>query len=160
MNENNIRKYLYAFYDGTATDEEENKLKIFFEGEVPESWAMEKKCFKACLEATDIPLPEGLEERLISRLDQHSGRTKRQTLRWYLSRAAVVAAVFGTSLFLLNVKDKDHMMADTYADPVEAAQAAEEVLVFLSRQLNMGVAQLMEAKEEIDKANQYIYMNN
>ena len=114
-----------------------------------------------------IPIPEGLEERLSAKIDEWEKEEKQQkaqrrtllprALR-YTAVAASIALVFGVGYHLLN-QDNNEMMAeqDTYQDPVKAQQEAERALTLLAVNLNKGMGHLEKAKVLSDKAEKNMY---
>ena len=112
-----------------------------------------------------IPIPEGLEERLSAKIDQweqeeqkaQRRRSLPMTLR-YIAAAASVALVIGVGFHLMN-QEKSETLAeqDTYQDPVKAQQEAERALTLLAVNLNKGMGHLEKAKALSDKAEQNMY---
>jgi len=108
-------------------------------------------------QAAHIPLPPGLAERLEAHIDRLASppKARRHSLP-YWAAAAAVAAVVSIAVFLpLGNKPP----TDTFTDPYEAAIAAQQVLAFLSTELNKGLDQVSSAGEEIEKANQIVYQH-
>lgn len=109
-------------------------------------------------------LPEGLSQRLEQYVDSlieddKAGKTvrlKRRSLYWLSGVAAAV--LLGVVLFFQteNMQIPQPTTADTFTNPQEAALAAQEALAFLSTQLNKGIDQVSDAKEEVDKVNQIV----
>ena len=109
-----------------------------------------------------IPIPEGLEERLSAKIDEWEQEERKQkaqrrrllpnVLR-YTAVAASVALVFGAGYHYLQ-KDEPVNLAeqDTYQDPVKAQQEAERALNLLAANLNKGLGHLEKAKALSDKA--------
>lgn len=111
-------------------------------------------------EALDIPIPEGLAERLEAQIDELAAKEKKHNLRriiyWAASTAAVILLCIG--LFVNTNRPSDQMQtADTFTDPAEAALVAEQALAFISTQLNKGLDQVTDAGQEIDKVNKIVY---
>jgi len=162
MNDKQIQQQLDAFYNGTATAEEERLLREFFSNnkEVPEHWKDEQKAFCAIASATEIPLPEGLAERLEQRIDEHTGTTRRIYLRRVSSWVATVAAVgLLCVMMLLDGGDffgRKNSLVDTYQDPKEAAMVASQALVLMSSNLNKGMSQLDLAQNEMNNVNRIL----
>lgn len=109
-----------------------------------------------------IPIPEGLEERLSVKIDEweHEERKdKRHTLLprvlRYTAAAASIALVFGGGYHLLNQDENTNLAEqDTYQDPVQAQQEAERALNMLAMNLNKGMGHLEKAKALSDKTEQ------
>ena len=109
-----------------------------------------------------IPIPEGLEERLSAKIDeweQEETKQKAQRRRMlprslrYTAVAASVALVFGVGFHYLR-QDEPVTLAeqDTYQDPILAQQEAERALNLLAANLNKGMGHLEKAKVLSDKA--------
>ena len=106
-----------------------------------------------------IPIPEGLEERLSAKIDQwerEEQKARQHTLMprvlRYTAVAASLALVFGVGLHLLNNDTPSNLAEqDTYQDPVLAQQEAERALNLLAYNLNKGMGHLEKAKALSDK---------
>ena len=113
-------------------------------------------------ELEQIPIPEGLEERLSARIDEWEKKELQQqsARRFQLPRAmrytaiaASFALVFGVGYHYLNVEEPVNLAEqDTYKDPVKAQQEAERALNLLAANLNKGMGRLEKAKALSDKA--------
>ena len=109
-----------------------------------------------------IPIPEGLEERLSAKIDeweQEETRQKAKRLRLlpsvlrYTAVAASVALIFGIGYYhFLQEEPANLAELDTYQDPVLAQQEAERALNLLAVNLNKGMGHLEKAKALSDKA--------
>ena len=110
-------------------------------------------------ELEQIPIPEGLEERLSAKIDEWEESEKRKVKSEKLKHlfpsylkvtaiAASVALVFGVGYYFLNNNEEKVNLAeqDTYQDPVVAQQEAEKALNLLAYNLNKGMGQLEKAK--------------
>ncbi|UKK51698.1 hypothetical protein L6472_03675 [Prevotella sp. E13-17] len=116
-------------------------------------------------ELEQIPIPEGLSERLSTKIDQweqqekSQQRAKRRRLFAHVVRPAAIAAsivlVFGVGFHLLR-QDKYQNLAeqDTYQDPIKAQQEAQRALTLLAVNLNRGLGHLEKAKALSDKTEQ------
>ena len=113
-----------------------------------------------------IPIPDGLEERLSAKIDEWEQEEKQQkaqrrsilpkVLR-YAAAAASVVLVVGVGIHLLNQDRNVNMnlaQQDTYQDPVRARQEADRALNLLAYNLNKGMGQLEKAKALSDKTKQ------
>ena len=109
-----------------------------------------------------IPIPEGLEERLSAKIDEWEQEERGQkaqrprllssALR-YTAIAASVALVFGVGYhYMLQDVPVNLAEQDTYQDPVKAQQEAERALNLLAANLNKGMGHLEKAKALSDKA--------
>lgn len=112
-------------------------------------------------ELEQIPIPEGLEERLSAKIDEWERveqQTKRQRL-WlpivmrYAAIAASIVLIFGVGFYFLQHEDEPVNLAeqDTYQDPAVAQQEAEKALNLLAINLNKGLGQLEKAKAISDR---------
>ena len=123
-------------------------------------------------ELEQIPIPEGLEERLSAKIDEWEDREKRKVngepsvqriqkskylFPSYLKVTAIaasVALVFGVGYYFLNNNEEKVNLAeqDTYQDPIVAQQEAQKALNLLAYNLNKGMGHLEKAKALSDKA--------
>ncbi len=162
MNDEKIKQLLDAYYNGTATREEEQDLVAFFLGDqdVPERWKEAKRTFLLVYHTAQIPLPEGLEERLVERLDKQINKNKRIALNRTLYRITAIAAVallcVGIAFYQGAATGSSKTIADTYTDPHEAAQVAGKALAFMSSNLNKGLEQVDDANKEIQEVNKIL----
>ena len=109
-----------------------------------------------------IPIPEGLEERLSAKIDeweQEETRQKAQRRRLlprslrYTAIAASIALIFGMGYHYLQQDEPVNLAEqDTYQDPILAQQEAERALNLLAANLNKGMGHLEKAKALSDKA--------
>ena len=114
-------------------------------------------------ELEQIPIPEGLEERLSAKIDEWEESEKRKVksekLKYlfpsYLKVTAIaasVALVFGVGYYFLSHEESvNNAEQDTYQDPVVAQQEAEKALNLLAYNLNKGMGQLEKAKAISDR---------
>lgn len=119
-----------------------------------------------------IPIPEGLEERLSAKIDEWetqpttpsipprgeaSNTPLRRSWRW-VAAAACFALVFGVGYHLMNQEENTNLAEqDTYQDPVKAQQEAERALNMLAMNLNKGMGHLEKAKALSEKTEQSFY---
>ena len=111
-----------------------------------------------------IPIPEGLEERLSAKIDEWEKEEKQQEAKHrslfpkalrYTAAAASVVLVVGVGIHLLS-QDKYMNLdeQDTYQDPMQAKMEAERALNLLAMNLNKGMGHLEKAKALSDKTEQ------
>ena len=108
-----------------------------------------------------IPIPEGLEERLSAKIDEWEQEERKQRAQRrrllpsvvrYTAVAASVALVFGIGYHYLRLDEPANLAEqDTYQDPVLAQQEAERALNLLAANLNKGMGHLEKAKALSDK---------
>ena len=117
-----------------------------------------------------IPIPEGLEERLSAKIDEweaqqslpqplpREGSSKSLPLGRlvrYVAAAACFALVIGVGYHLMNQEENTNLAEqDTYQDPVKAQQEAERALNMLAMNLNKGMGHLEKAKTLSEKTEQ------
>lgn len=112
-------------------------------------------------------LPEGLGNRLedyIDHLDAQEKRrkvslAKKRSIYWFSGVAA--ALLLGIAIFF-QAEEETPMkptVADTFSDPKEAAQAAQEALALLSTQFNKGLEQVSDARQDVEKVNEIVRNN-
>jgi hypothetical protein len=109
-----------------------------------------------------IPIPEGLEERLSAKIDEWEQEERNQKAQHrrllpsvlrYTAFAASVALAFGVGYHFLRQDEPINLAEqDTYQDPVKAQQEAERALNLLAANLNKGMGHLEKAKALSDKA--------
>ena len=112
-----------------------------------------------------IPIPEGLEERLLAKIDEWEkesltpalskgeGGKRRHFFRPRILRYAAVAACFAIVFGLGYHKyGQNPAEQDTYQDPILAQQEAERALNLLAMNLNKGMEHLEKANTLSEKA--------
>lgn len=158
-----IRQYLAAFYDGTASEQEERALDAFFaQTDMPERWVEDRRFFLMLRDSSAIPLPGGLAARLEKRLDGHIARDKRRFLRrsnFYKLTGVAAALLFCLSISFYQEHSpacEANTMVDTFEDPHEAAKVAGQALTLLSLNLNKGMEQVREAERELQQVNEIL----
>ena len=109
-----------------------------------------------------IPIPEGLEERLSAKIDEWEREEKKPRRRIsvlrYVAAAACFALVFGVGFHLISKNENTNLSEqDTYQDPVKAQQEAERALNMLAMNLNKGMGHLEKAKALSEKTEQSFY---
>ena len=107
-------------------------------------------------ELEQIPIPEGLEERLSAKIDEWERAEEQKKAKRlmfpkpmrYAAIAASIALVFGVGFYFLQQKEEPVNLAeqDTYQDPAVAQQEAQKALNLLAYNLNKGMGQLEKAK--------------
>ena len=117
-----------------------------------------------------IPIPEGLEERLSAKIDEWEQEERNQKVQRrrllpsvlrYTAVAASVALVFGVGYHYLRPDEPANLAEqDTYQDPVKAQLEAERALNLLAANLNKGMGHLEKAKALSDKADALLAIPN
>lgn len=109
---------------------------------------MDKLNFEAL---EQIPIPEGLEERLSKKIDEweQQSRPKKWSKVRYYAVAASVALVFGIGIGYHHFHQENRVnlaQKDTYENPLVAQQEAERALNLLAHNLNRGMNHLEKVK--------------
>ena len=113
-------------------------------------------------ELEQIPIPEGLEERLSAKIDEWDAASRTVALhpkhntRKYIALAASFILVCGIGLyFALAPTNKGTI--DTYDDPEIASLEAQKALQLLATNLNKGMAQYEAANAKGRQAEEILY---
>lgn len=121
-------------------------------------------------ELEQIPIPEGLEERLSAKIDEWERaeqQTRKSRLKFpqamrYAAIAASVAFLFGLGYYTFTQVGGDSVTTpslaeqDTYQDPAIAQQEAQRALTLLAINLNKGMTQLEKAQALNAKTEQIL----
>lgn len=117
-------------------------------------------------ELNNIPIPEGLEQRLLDKIDQwemeetlnaeKQGESKHREIPFVLTNKRIIS-IAASFLLLLGLGwysfSRQNMVPtpkDTYSDPMLAQKEAERAFQLLANNLNKGYSQL-EAVNEMNK---------
>jgi hypothetical protein len=148
MNEEELKRLVQKYYDGTATDEEEKILRDFFRrNNVPRGYEAEKEIFGYYIESADIPEPSNdFEAQIIAAVSSSDGRSSnRRFIYTLLSAAAGILILTGAYFFFTGRQT----IKDTYSDPEIAYVETIKILHQVSYKLNQGVKNL----EPVGKLN-------
>ncbi len=138
MKEEELKRLLSEYYDGTASESDEQELREYFaSGDVMPGYETEQEIFSYYLSGDNIPEPEeGFEERIISAVHAHAAKENahlfRRVLLPSLSAAAGILIITGLFLFLNSRKEP----ADTFNDPKLAYAETLRILVDVSSKMN------------------------
>ena len=159
-----IKQLLEKFYDGVSTQEEERLLMEYFlsEESIDERWNEDRQLF-LFLHNMQVRIPAGISERLeesIRQMEIKSSASVKSLSRnrawyyWISSAAAVILLCIG--LFYIFHEPPSSKMADTFTDPKEAALVAQQTLVYMSMQLNKGLAKVSEVEQELERVDRIL----
>lgn len=161
-----IEKLLVEYYDGTATESQEDALKYYFETqEVPEHLQKDKALFLSFRQDNNVEIPSGLEDkltRLIHEKDEearHFFRRNKSQRNWRRigGIAASLLLLFGIGYGISNYRhDNAQQPQDTFTNPREAYEVLQATLIEVSTDLNSGIDQLRESRMEIKKIHREI----
>ncbi len=114
-------------------------------------------------ELEQIPIPEGLEQRLSDRIDQWDAMEKRSHFRWkkWVAVAACTVLVAGAGTLFLTSNAKSEVpakptIADTYTNPELAKEKTEWALNLLAYNMERGIKHLEKASYAKEKAEQML----
>lgn len=162
-----LKSMLEAFYNGTATKQEEETLRQALTGkECPAELQAERKLFIAwqqTFQTTDAEPPAGLEERLAAAIDRrasrpvhaHSGYNRRRVWLWSGGIAASILLCLSIGLHSLSGPTESEPKG-SLTDPEQAYAFLEATLKEMSASLNQGIAQARTFEQEIQATHQEI----
>jgi hypothetical protein len=154
MKTTEIRRLLEKYYNGQSSEEEELKLRSYFEAEnIPAGYEAEKAMFRFFSENASVPLPsEEFENNIISAVD---AAAKKIFIPVYKSRifvysgiAACLLLLFGSYFFFIT----NGQSKDTFSDPEIAYAETVRVLYRVSSTFNHGTRQLDRVRKLEDAA--------
>ncbi|MDR0538574.1 MAG: hypothetical protein LBH04_11135 [Tannerellaceae bacterium] len=103
-------------------------------------------------DAIHIHIPQDLEQRLESQIDNWDMQAKRQRRQRRIYWTTAIAAALITAVLLLPPK-AHRQPHDTFTSPKEAAAATEKALTFLSAQMNKGLEPMENIDRKIEQIN-------
>lgn len=158
INWKEVQRLLDCFYDGTTTPDEERYLMSVLTGDdVPEHLKADAEVFRALDEVAilqqEVPeLPEGMEQRLMERIQQEEAAalviplksTPRIQHRWWAVAAAclMIAILSVPQQFKQSVNDE--LCATSEISQQEAEEYADFALAMISSHLKAGMQELDE----------------
>jgi len=160
MNEEELKRLIEKYYNGTSTEEEESSLKDYFRrGNIPDGYEAEKLIFSYYTESSEIPEPSiDFETRIMAGINASGRNSTSQKMRRYLLPVISAAAgllILAGSYFLLVKKAET---GDTFTDPQLAYAETIKILRNVSSQLNHG-AHVLEPVGKINEMNKTIFNN-
>lgn len=179
-----IKTLLQRFYDGESTSEEERELMETFSTatELPEEFETDRRLFASMSSTKDLDdnIPEGLEARLLSKVDEWAAEetvsTDNETSKSsrvvnlftspiFRRIAAMVAIIAGIGLYYTTNSNHDSEMAyletkDTFTDPDEAYAKSMKALEAFSNVIEKGEQGMNKASDQttrmMDKLDKFI----
>lgn len=166
MEVNRIDDILARYYDGETTETEERELKRFFsEEEIPVHLLAEKEFFLQMAVQPEPKLPEGLEDRLIHRINEWDAQEKRTLKRekrvrgirmqWIGSVAASLLILLSVGMYIYK-PNASPIPQDTCATPEEAYTEAQRALLLFSSTLNKGMEQVETARKTTQRMQETV----
>ena len=165
MKTDKLTQLLEAFYNGTTTTEEEQLLYQHFTSAtiLSEEMEAEKRTFLSLyyLSAEDeTEVPSLLNDKLSSLIDSLSEKKAPERKNILLRRFSAVAAslllLIAVGLYVLDGRQTQPMLVDTFTNPEEAYAETQRTLELISSALNDGVKPLKEASEGISMVNRLV----
>lgn len=153
-----IEKLLAEYYEGNTTEQQESVLRKYFETqEVPEHLRKEQILFLSFSEKRKMETSTGLEDKLIRMIDEKENEEKRffrrnktkRNWKWIGSIAASLLLLFGLGYGISSYRNNVEEPQDTFNDPQEAYKVLQATLIEVSTDLNKGVDQVHDTKQEI-----------
>lgn len=162
MNWEEVQHLIDRFYEGTTTHEEEELLMALPQcKDVPEHLRTDVEVFRALAQErqtieAEPELPEGFEQRLMASIAENERREslsiapknkaakpKTPMLRWWMSAAACLLVVLGTSLWLPNFHtDEETMFAASDITQEEAEAYTLYALTMVSNCMQQSVEEM------------------
>jgi hypothetical protein len=144
MNEEELKRLIEKYYNGTSTDEEEKALRLWFSiNKAPAGYEAEKAIFGFYMEEEEVPEPSAdFEARIIRALDRSSDTARSAMIRKavipILSAAAGLLILAGSYFFFINRAEP----VDTFKDPAIAYAETVKILKDVSSRMNRGTRPL------------------
>ena len=138
MKEEELKRKLEKYYDGSSTIGEEEELRKYFtSGNVLPGYEAEKAIFGFWTDSEPVPEPSReFEGGILKAIDEYEGKARHNALRrWLLpalSAAAGLLILAGTFLFLEGKREP----ADTFRDPRLAYAETVRILMDVSSRMN------------------------
>ncbi|WP_294591866.1 hypothetical protein [uncultured Bacteroides sp.] len=163
-----IERLLAKFYEGNASELEEEVLKEAFRTEeVPGHLQRDKRLFLSFFsqEADMENVPAGLEDKLNRMIDEKADEEQRffrrnKTKRnwyWVGGIAATLLLLIGIGYGTVYQKDMcQPTPQDTFSNPEDAYKALQATLIEVSTNLNKGIEQVEATRLDVTKVNQEI----
>jgi len=142
-----IKRLLAQYYDGLTTEEEENTLRTYFNGNDIDASLKDESIFFTALQSSECPTPAGMEERLSRQINQWNTLevTNRRAirhinLRWIVGIAASLLLLFATGAIVYQNENKSPQTEqDTYTNAKDAYAETSKALMKFSKTLNKGI---------------------
>lgn len=151
MNGGELKKLLEKYYNGESTEEEELRLRDFFNAKnTPTGFDTDRAIFQHYTIIGDIPEPsKDFESRIMARVDTSGDNLLSGRIRKYIfpviSTAACLLILAGSYLLFVHKSENE----DTFNDPKMAYAETVRILADISSKLNNGA----RALEPVGKMN-------
>jgi len=144
MNDEELKRLIEKYYNGTSTDDEEKALRAFFsENVAPQCYEAEKEIFSYYMDSSEIPEPSAdFVAGIIKAIDSSDVGDKtvrvKRLLVPLLSAAAGLLILIGSYFFFVHKAAPE----DTFTDPQLAYAETMKILMNVSTQINRGTRPL------------------
>lgn len=141
MKEDELKRLLERYYEGSSTEEEEKRIREFFRLNSPAGYETERDLFALCEPEIKVPEPSsGFEPGILGRIDEYeTGRRNMRKLLLPLSGIAATLLLIAGSYFYISGRNR---IADTYSDPAIAYAETVRILYSVSAQMNRAAGNL------------------
>lgn len=160
-----IERLLAEFYEGNTSENQEEKLKKYFETQnVPEHLEKDKRLFLCFHKDVPVEVPAALEDKLSRMIDTkeqeeihffRKNKSKRNW-RWVGGIAASIVLLFGLGYSISNISDTMEKPKETFTDPEVAYEVLQATLMEVSMGLNNGVDEMIDTQKDIRRTNREI----
>lgn len=157
MKREEIERLLTLYYDGQASEQDEDSLRqAFLQADtLPPALEAERVLFLSLHRAdATVQVPDGLEARLVALIDRQATACPRRRLRW-AAFAASLLLLIGVGFGLMEMR-QPAVPQDTFTNPEDAQRALQAIFTEMSQHWNEGMKQLEASQQDIIAANQEI----
>ena len=149
-----IERLLAEFYEGNTSENQEEKLKKYFETQnVPEHLEKDKRLFLCFHKDVPVEVPAGLEQEEIHFFRKNKSK---RNWRWVGGIAASIVLLFGLGYSISNISDTMEKPKETFTDPEVAYEVLQATLMEVSMGLNNGVDEMIDTQKDIRRTNREI----
>ena len=148
-----IERLLAEFYEGNTSENQEEKLKKYFETQnVPEHLEKDKRLFLCFHKDVPVEVPAGLEDKLSRMIDTkeqeeiHFFRKNKSKRNWRWVGGIAAS----------NISDTMEKPKETFTDPEVAYEVLQATLMEVSMGLNNGVDEMIDTQKDIRRTNREI----
>ena len=150
-----IERLLAEFYEGNTSENQEEKLKKYFETQnVPEHLEKDKRLFLCFHKDVPVEVPAGLEEQ--EEIHFFRKNKSKRNWRWVGGIAASIVLLFGLGYSISNISDTMEKPKETFTDPEVAYEVLQATLMEVSMGLNNGVDEMIDTQKDIRRTNREI----
>jgi len=158
-NINDIKQLLERYYDGSTSEADERRLRVYFAGDnVADDLTADKDMFLSLSGEGNVSVPDDLGDRISNGIDKWDALEKRRrrfTFRAVLSLAASLAVLMAIGVwFMQQPKTTGQQLS-----PEEAYAQTEKALQIFARALDKSVDGIETVDRTTEKINSQINTN-